>query len=56
MRKLFFLICCAAVTCTVLGCSGSKEGTVATTDEDEMAAYEEMINNPQGPGEDTEEE
>ena len=56
MRKGFFAICCAAAIFPFVGCSGSNQGTVATTDEDEVAAYNAMINDPNGPGEDAEEE
>jgi hypothetical protein len=38
----------------VVGCSGPKTGTVATTDEDEIAEYNRMIN--EGEGEDPEPE
>jgi len=54
MRKVFFLICCAAAIFPVVGCSGSTQGTVATTDEDEILAYEKMID--EGEGEDNDEE
>jgi hypothetical protein len=57
MRKVFLIICCAAAMFPVIGCSeGSQEGTVATTDQDEIDAYNAMINDPNGPGEDTEED
>ena len=52
MRKVFLFICCAVVMFPVIGCSGSNEGTVATTDEDEILAYEKMID--EGEGEDGE--
>ncbi|MGI9470138.1 MAG: hypothetical protein ACR2NZ_01310 [Rubripirellula sp.] len=52
MRKLFLLICCATAMFPLIGCSGgSEQGTVATTDEDEMAEYERIINEGEGEGE-----
>ena len=55
MRNVFLLICCAAAMFAVSGCSQSTPGPV-TTDEDEIAAYNAMINDPQNMGEDPEEE
>ncbi len=54
MRKIAILICCIAAAFPVAGCSGSNQGTVATTDEDKILAYEKLID--EGEGEDGEEE
>ena len=51
MRKVFLLVCCVAAMFPIMGCSESREATVATTDESEMAAYEAMINEGEGEGE-----
>ena len=55
MRNVFLLICCAAAMFAVSGCSQSAPGPV-TTDEDEIAAYNAMIDDPANMGEDPEEE
>ena len=51
MRKVFLLICCAALTFAVSGCSQGTPGPV-TTDQDEIDAYNAMINDPANMGED----
>lgn len=55
MRKVFLVICCAAVMFPVIGCSQSTPGPV-TTDQDEIDAYNAMINDPANMGEDDEED
>ena len=51
MRKFLLLICCAAVMFAVSGCSQGAPGPV-TTDQDEIDAYNAMINDPANMGED----
>ena len=54
MRKVFLLIGCAVVMFAVSGCS--EEPGPVTTDPDEIAAYNAMINDPANMGEDDAEE
>lgn len=53
MRKILHIIGCTAAIFAVSGCSNSPPGPV-TTDEDEIAAYNAMINDPANLGEDPE--
>ena len=50
MRKLFHVICCTAAMFAVSGCS--QEPQPVTTDVDEIAEYNAMINDPANQGED----
>jgi len=53
MRKYLRIFGCTAAILAVSGCSQSPPGPV-TTDEDEIAAYNAMINDPANLGEDPE--